>query len=209
MSEEKENKHKLGKLTLARIFAAILAFVLVFVSVYYLEGYYAKKYRGKEKNSNTITQNQQVVENEKLDKITQFELIIRKINVSVPVIPNVNGQSSDLYNEALKKGVAHYKGTALPASGSNVLIFGHSSSIFGTGTYDKIFSRLNELQKSDLVIIKFNGKEYKYLVFDKKITLSGDVSIITPTEREQLTLMTCWPIGADKERLVIITKPQK
>lgn len=208
MSEEKENRHKLGKLTLARIFAAILAFVLVFVSTYYLEGYYAKKYREKGIN-NTATQNQQIVENENLDKITQFELIIRKINVSVPVISNVNGQSSDLYNEALKKGVAHYRGTALPASGSNVLIFGHSSSVFGRGTYDKIFSRLNEMQKGDSVIIRFNGKEYKYLVFDKKITLSGDVSIITPTEREQLTLMTCWPIGSDKKRLVIMAKPVK
>ena len=86
-------------------------------------------------------------------KIAQFELSIPKLGITAPVIPNVPGNSREVYNQTLASGVAHYKGTALPNSGSNILIFGHSSSILGTGKYDKIFAKLNNLVINDEITI--------------------------------------------------------
>lgn len=142
--------------------------------------------------------------NVNFDQINQFELLIPKINVNVNIVPNVDGQNSNLYKEALKYGVAHYKGTALPASGSNILIFGHSSGIWGSGDYSKIFSQLDELTDNDDIEINFNNVNYKYHIIDKKIVAANDLSITLPTKREQLTLMTCWPINTNRERLVVI-----
>lgn len=140
-------------------------------------------------------------------KITQFEISIKKIGVMAPVIPNVDASSKNLYNQALKDGVAHFKGSALPSAGSNIFIFGHSSSVFGAGKYDRIFANLNKLLVGDTVSLFYNGKEYAYKVTEKKIISASNTSSLEPTDNEQLTLMTCWPIGTAQKRLIVIAVP--
>lgn len=140
--------------------------------------------------------------------IYQWELKIPKISVSVPVVPNVDGANQKAYDQALNGGVAHFKGTALPDSGSNIFIFGHSSSVLGTGKYDKVFASLNKLANGDEVSLLFNGKEYRYTVFEKKTIAANDTSVLAPTQKEQLTLMTCWPVGTADKRLVIKASPK-
>jgi len=142
-------------------------------------------------------------------KIKEFGIKIDKLDVLAPIIKNVDGTNKSIYYKALEKGTAHYKGTALPDEGSNIFIFGHSSSIFGKGNYDKIFSRLGELTKDDKITIFYQDKEYQYLVFEKKVIESTEVSVLSPTKKEQLTLMTCWPIGTNKKRLIIKAKLEK
>lgn len=142
-------------------------------------------------------------------KIAQFEISIPKIEVAVPVVPNVDGTSEKAYDEALKMGVAHFQGTGLPSAGSNIFIFGHSSSVFGTGKYDKIFAKLNNLAAGDTVTLNFNNKAYNYTVASKKVISATDTSVIAPTDSEQLTLMTCWPVGSDQKRLVVVSYPGK
>ena len=141
-------------------------------------------------------------------KITEFNLTIEKLKINVPVVPNVDGKNEEIYNDALNSGVAHYKNTALPNSGSNIVIFGHSSTILGIGKYAKIFATLNKINIGDEIKINFNQKEYKYLVSEKKIVIADDLSVIMPTQREELTLLTCWPVSTAENRLVVIAKPE-
>jgi sortase A len=137
-----------------------------------------------------------------------FTLKIDKLNIVVPIIENVDGADKKVYNQALKNGVAHYKGTALPGEGSNIFIFGHSSTYVGQGgDWGEIFKDLNNLESGDIISITFKGKEYFYKVVEKKIIKKTDVAVLNPTESEQLVLMTCWPIGTNKDRLIIIAKP--
>ena len=149
-----------------------------------------------------------IIHNENFDQITEFNLTIEKLGINTPIIPDVDGKDKEIYNEALKGGVAHYKNTALPNSGSNIVIFGHSSTVFGVGKYAKVFASLNKLDIGDEIKIDFNVKEYKYLVSEKKIIAADDNSVILPTEREELTLLTCWPAGTVEKRLAIIAKPE-
>lgn len=182
------------------IFIIITALILVFFGFVYGIKFQKEEKRFENKSSKPIAKeiNPNMIKN--------FELFIPKLNIDVPVIPNVNGTNEKVYSEALKGGVAHYAGTALPDGGSNIFIFGHSSSILGTGKYDKVFASLGDLAIGDEIILLFNDMNYKYSVIDKKIVPSGDSSVLSSTNDEQLTLMTCWPIGTDAKRLVIIAK---
>jgi len=140
--------------------------------------------------------------------IKQFGLIINKLGVLVPVIPDVEGNNKPAYLKALTRGVAQYKGTAKPGEGGNIFIFGHSSTLIGTGNYAQVFASLNELKKGDEAIVTYRENDYRYVVSAKKVVASDDVSVLAPTKTEQLTLMTCWPIGSNAKRLIVILKPK-
>lgn len=189
------------KLKVLPIFLAVLLALMIF---------YIFDYKDIFNISNEINPpKRNIIHDENLDQVTEFNLTIEKLGINVPVIANVDGKDKEIYNNALNNGVAHYKNTALPNSGSNIVIFGHSSTILGIGKYAKVFAVLDHLVVGDEIKINFNQKEYKYSVSEKKIVVADDLSIILPTEREELTLLTCWPIGTADKRLVIIAKPNK
>ena len=125
-----------------------------------------------------------------------------------PVIKDVDGTNKATYNKELEKGVAHYKGTALPDQGSNIFVFGHSSPTIETGPYVEIFARLDELEADDKITIYYENQEYEYYVFEKRAIEKTETSVLLPTEKEQLTLMTCWPIGSNARRLIIKAEPK-
>jgi len=159
---------------------------------------YLQKHFNGSKNKNEVPL---ISEND--PSFRKFGLKIEKIQVLAPVIKDVDGNKESAYNKALESGVAHYKGTHLPGGGGNIFIFGHSSSNIGTGKYAKIFAHLGELEKGDLIIIIYNDKEFKYTVSEKKVVEESDTSVLKATKKEQLTLMTCWPVGTRDKRLVI------
>lgn len=138
-------------------------------------------------------------------KILDFGLKIDKINVLVPVIKNVDGADKAVYNDALKNGVAHFAGTALPGEARNIFIFGHSSSDVKSD-YSKIFARLDDLATGDEISVYLEGKEHKYKVSDKKVVEADDLSVLEKGNKEELTLMTCWPIGTKAKRLIVRAK---
>lgn len=124
----------------------------------------------------------------------------------MPVAENVDGSKKTAYNRALEKGVAHYQGTSLPGKGSNIFIFGHSSTNFNQGPYATVFARLDELQNDDSVVVTYHGQPYKYTIFAKEVVEKTELSVLAPTPQEQLTLMTCWPVGTKDKRLIIKAK---
>lgn len=186
---------------------SIAVTLVIFTVLIYWDTRESNKAKIKEITKKTAETIVHTPQSEDPGKITQFEISIPKIGVSAVVVPNVDGTKQTVYDEALKNGVAHFVGTALPSSGSNIFIFGHSSSIFGTGKYDKIFAKLNNLVAGDVVAIQFNGQSYNYKVVAKKIISPDDTSALSPTDSEQLTLMTCWPVGTSDKRLIVIADP--
>lgn len=145
----------------------------------------------------------EVKEEEIPAKVKEFGIKIEKIEVLTPVIQDVDGTKKSIYNKMLKKGVAHYKGTSLPGKGSNIFIFGHSSTLLSKDPSIVFFVRLDELTEGDKIVVYYQGKEYRYSVFEKKIVAKNDLSVLKATKEEQLTLMTCWPIGSNAKRLIV------
>jgi sortase A len=132
-----------------------------------------------------------------------FVIKIPKIAVEAPVLLDVDPNDKNQYNQKLKNGVALMTGSALPGSGKGkIFIYGHSSAA-ETSKYQKIFSELNDLVAGDDILVRYNGVDYNYIVKTKKVVEENDLSVLDQTENETLSLMTCWPIGTDKERLIV------
>jgi len=97
-------------------------------------------------------------------------------------------------------------GTALPGDGKgNIFLYGHSSAE-EKSKYSKIFAKMDDLQFGDKIEIVYNKEQFQYTVFDKKIIEEDDFSVLKQTEDEQLTLMTCWPIGTVDRRIIVMAK---
>ncbi len=132
------------------------------------------------------------------------EIYIDRIGVRASIIWNVE---EDQILKTLKDGVAHYKGTSLPGAGGNVFIVGHSSNYFWIRSdYNDVFALLDKLNKGDKIVIDKNGTNYNYTVTEKKIVSPDDVSVLNNTNKEVLSLMTCWPVGTNINRLVVISE---
>lgn len=144
----------------------------------------------------------QAIQNLKGDYIT-----ISKIHAQAPLYFNVDPYNETAYKQILKRGVAQAKGTSLPGQKGSMFVFAHSSgNPFEITKYNTIFFKLGDLRKGDEVLIKSNGKVYKYKVFDKKIVSPNSVEYLKQT-KNQLIIQTCWPIGTSLKRLLIFAIP--
>jgi len=137
-----------------------------------------------------------------------FSLIISKIEVNAPVVKNVSTGTLSEYMNALKNGVAHSRGTALPGENGNMFLFAHSSiNFWELGKYATVFNLLNKLESGDELVFYYEGKPYVYEVFQKKIVSGWDTK---PFDDEYdvpvVTLITCYPPGATLNRLVVKAK---
>lgn len=142
-------------------------------------------------------------------------LIIPRINQNVPVIGVKNENlisrkwdelESDIQN-ALRSGVIHYPGTSLPGDNGNTVITGHSSYYaWDPGRFKDVFALLHDVRVGDKMVMYFNQRKYVYEVESKKVVLPQDVNVLGPAPREQLTLITCTPIGTNLKRLILTAK---
>lgn len=144
-----------------------------------------------------------------------MRIVIPRINQNVPVVGVKNENlisrkweelESDI-QKALKSGVIHYPGTALPGDNGNVVITGHSSYYaWDAGRFKDVFSLLHEVKIGDKVVVYFNQKKFVYQVFDIKVVKPENIDVLAPTSFEQLTLITCTPIGTNLKRLIVTAK---
>ncbi len=123
------------------------------------------------------------------------ELIIESASIDYPV---VNGDSE----KQLLIAVGHYFGSRYPGENGNVVLAGHRNSFF---------KNLGKVEKGDKVLFNANyGKyvyQYEYKVTEIKIISHKDEYIMDPTDKERLTLYTCYPfnyIGNAPKRYVVI-----
>ena len=129
-------------------------------------------------------------------------LIIPKIGVDAPVIWNAD--PSNILGD-LQKGVAHYKGTALPnKKNGNVFVTGHSSNyVWDRGQYNRVFANLDKLVAGDLIAVTTDSAEYIYKVKDSVVVRPQQTEVLQQTPTPILSLMTCVPVGTNLRRLVV------
>ncbi len=127
---------------------------------------------------------------------------------SLHITPNVNSYDEAIYNASLKHGAGHFKGTPLPGDGGNSFIYGHSTveSFFSSNRNNPevAFTKLEKMQFGDNVEIEKDGKKFSYRVKQIKKVPADDFSVLDSTNKETVTLMTCWPLGVGSERLIVI-----
>jgi sortase A len=120
---------------------------------------------------------------------------IDKINLRLPVLNGASMSNLDI-------GAGLLEGTALPGNPGNSAIAAHRSRAYG-----KMFNRLDEIEKGDVVTVKEQGKTYQYEVYDTLVVEPNDVSVLKGSNEEKtLTLITCTPIDTATHRLIIKAK---
>jgi len=136
-----------------------------------------------------------------------FNLKVDKLKIQKGVI------ETNSFNMNPDKYLGHYAGTALPGEVGNVFIYGHSvvPFFFDPNNYKTIFSNLHKLENNDIIEVEFDGKIYKYQVFEKKVLAPEEVNplaTITPAylNEKTLSLMTCTPPGTTLKRLIVGAK---
>ncbi|MBD3270754.1 sortase [Candidatus Peregrinibacteria bacterium] len=143
-------------------------------------------------------------------------VIIPRINKNVPIV-RVSTEKliqrdwtglEEQIQDALRHGVVHFPGTALPGQSGNVVVTGHSSYFpWDPGRFKDVFALLHQVSIGDEVVVYHNQQEYKYLVYDKKVVSPDQVEVLTQKGEERLTLITCTPVGTDINRLIVLARP--
>ncbi len=134
--------------------------------------------------------------------VFEDSLYIPKTNIRAPIIV---GQSSDgaAVLEDLKKGVVMYPGSSMPGKEGSTVILGHSSSNLPWNDYSSVFSLLQNLEVGDLIYVKYRNEFFVYSVGNK---LTGSVFTLSKADLSgDLVLSSCWPVGSDKGRIVIVS----
>lgn len=143
------------------------------------------------------------LEEEYINQINEGELMIPSLGIRAPI------RYLDTLDEAamkakLKEGVVHYPLTAMPGQSGNVFIFGHSSYYWWDWSeYNSIFANLEKISGGEVILIKFSGKLFVYRVTNTKIVESNDLTVLSQGKGQNLTLMTCTPLGTDLQRFIV------
>lgn len=134
-------------------------------------------------------------------------LIIPSINVNVPVVYGIGNDHQSQQN-AMRDGVAHFAvpgASSLPGQIGNTPISGHSSSdVFDQGNYKFIFAQLDRLNSGDVIYADYQSVRYTYSVTKKEVVWPNEwQKLVYPTDKPLITLITCTPVGTDRQRLLV------
>jgi sortase A len=100
-------------------------------------------------------------------------------------------------DRTLRSAVGHVPGTALPGDVGNTAFAAHR---------DSFFRPLKGIHKGDEVDVTTARGRYRYVVTSTRIVRPEDVSVLDPTERPALTLVTCYPfsyVGSAPYRFIV------
>ena len=117
-------------------------------------------------------------------------LRVPAIGLEVPVLAGTA-------NDTLDRGVGHIEGTAQPGTEGNMGLAGHR---------DGFFRGLKDLNVDDVIEVDTTGGTEVYRVERTWVVDPGDVSVLNPTPRRSLTLVTCYPfyfVGSAPHRFIV------
>lgn len=154
------------------------------------------------------------------EELTQWELTpvwtiaIPSLGIRAPVLlPSMQNWSSRAWGvleEQMQIGLNHgtvaYPHSSAPGTNGNLIVAGHSSpptrsaeqSAFGS-----VFARLPEIGIGEEIQVSST----RYVVQEKLVVSPQETSILEQQHDESiLKLITCYPVGTTKERMIVLAK---
>lgn len=170
-----------------------------------ISGYLAYELSSREVLAQPVSQPTPVpVQQPPLDPNAPAKIKIGKISVDAPVVYGQTAIDERTFQLALRNGVVHYPGTATPGEPGNVVLFGHSSVVWwAPGDYKFVFALLEKLAPGDTIQLEYQGRTYRYEVAGSQIVPPSEVSVLHQGTKHELTLITCYPVGTDRDRLIV------
>jgi len=122
-------------------------------------------------------------------------IIIPKLNIDVLIRDaKVVNKKWEVFEDVASYGL----GSGLPDREGNTVIFAHARR--------GLFLPLREIEIDTEIIIFTKESWYTYKVVETKEVNPKEISVISPTDDETLTLYTCSGF-ADTKRLIVVAKP--
>lgn len=118
-------------------------------------------------------------------------------SISIPVLKMNLPIYEGTETSQLKQGVGHFEKSVLPGIANNSVLSGHR---------DTVFSQLGKLKLGDLIVVNTIDGKFTYKIFNFRIVLADDRTVIVPTPTAVLTLSTCYPfrfIGHAPKRFIV------
>lgn len=143
-----------------------------------------------------------------------WSIAIPSLNISAPVLlPSGkfwNQRAWTMLEEQMQVGLNNgsvaYPHSAAPGGVGNLIIAGHSSppdEASAQSAYGHLFAKLPEIAIGDEVTV--SGVTYR--IDDKFVVSPSEVSILAQQDEESmLKLITCYPVGTTKNRMIIVGK---
>lgn len=120
-------------------------------------------------------------------------LKIKSINLEAPI-----KDGTEL--NTLKTAIGHFKNTAYFSG--NICLAGHNR-----GYNQNFFENLDKVKEGDIIQYETKYTNQEYYVVEIKEVEETDLSILNPTEQDQITMITCIKNQRDK-RLCVIARKQ-
>ena len=101
---------------------------------------------------------------------------------------------------ALRRGVGHIPGTALPGQPGNVGLAGHR---------DTLFRPLKDLRIKDEIQFSTLSGDFKYEVESLTVVDPNNVGVLAPSHENVLTMVTCYPfyfVGPAPKRWIVTAR---
>jgi len=139
-------------------------------------------------------------------------VVIPKLKIEAPIFyPSIEEKHLEKkILEILKKWVVHRPETQLPYQKWNFFILWHSSNYAWIHSkYNNIFSKIDLLNLWDKIFIYYKWRKYTYTLSEKKIVDPSAIEVYWYLPWYNLSIMTCFPIGSTKSRLIAIAKLEK
>lgn len=147
-----------------------------------------------------------------------WNISIPAIGLNAPVLyPSLKYWKQQLWTmleEQMQVGLDHgsvaYPHSVAPGNRGSLIIAGHSSpptTHAATSGFGHLFASLPDVEVGDNIIIRAGGEEITYEIQQKMIVASTHTTILEQQNKESLLkLITCYPVGTTRERLVVIAK---
>jgi sortase A len=137
-------------------------------------------------------------------------IVIERIGKDIPLVSVPNHQNWNQLEEFIQKGLQDgavvHPISREPGTFGNFFVTGHSSYYaWDPGRYKDTFALLHEVKAGDIVRVYWEGQQYRYKLYDKRVILPTETSVLNqPNNQSIITLMTCTPIGSNKKRLILV-----
>lgn len=100
----------------------------------------------------------------------------------------------------LKRGPGHIPDTAYPGQPGNCVISGHRT------TYGAPFRHIEQLVAGDRITLVTAENHYIYEVYEQRIVLPTDLTVLEQSGEPKLTLTACHPWYSAAQRIVVIAR---
>ncbi|MEK9143877.1 MAG: sortase [Patescibacteria group bacterium] len=139
-----------------------------------------------------------------VSSVTAYTLSIPKLGIKDAYVI--------ISGDDLNRSLIHYGGTGLPGQYGTAVIFGHSvlPQFYNPANYKSIFSTLPTLKTGDEIFIRYDGVEYRYIVYEMIVTEANDLTPLAQRfDDSYVTLITCVPPGTYWKRLNVRARLEK